>query len=198
MNEIAEAAARMRRSGRRAFAVMRRRDWLLVTAACTAALLLFTTLLVAQLDAYRARSQAAAQAHAQASIVADQRAAQSRRIDLLSTQLDDTREQLRAQATLVGRQEQAIRDLSAQVDAMGGEPVTSSVAAHRDATRTARPTTAPTGPPATRTKRPSTPKRATPTTGPTATPPRQPQPAPTTTQPHDDGPLGLCALLPLC
>lgn len=156
-------------SARRGFWVMRRRDWLLVAAGIIAGTALILTLLIAQIDAYRARSLAASQAQSQASIVADQRAAQTRRIDSLSLALDEAREQIRAQAATMGRQEQAIDDLATQVQHLGGRPVETSVAPAPAATK---PTTRPQASPTTA---PTTPKpSSTPTPAPT------PAPKPTT------------------
>lgn len=162
-------------SGQRAFEVMRRRDWLVVMAAFVTAMLLFSVLLVAQLDAYRARSQAAEQAQAQASIVADQRAAQSRRIDGLSRQLADAQEELRVQAVVVGRQEQAVRDLAVQVAQMGGQPVATKVAPDRTATRAPHPTATPS------TSAPARSSGAKPKPAPRPT--SSPKPAPSTAKP---------------
>jgi len=190
--------ARFATSGQRAFEVMRRRDWLVVMAAFVTAMLLFSVLLVAQLDAYRARSQAAEQAQAQASIVADQRAAQSRRIDGLSRQLADAQEELRVQAVVVGRQEQAVRDLAVQVAQMGGQPVATRVAPERTATRTPHPTTAPTTAPARSSKPASKPSpRATSSPKPapsTAKPAPVPEPVP---DPQGGLLTPVCDLLPL-
>lgn len=126
-----------------------------------------------QHEADRARDQA----QAQASIVADQRAAQSRRIDLLRAEVDELHETVREQAALIGRQEQAIRDLAAQVQHGGQEPVVTSVAPRRTATRTPTSGTKPN-------------PRATPTTAPQP-PVVRPAPAKST----DDGLI--CSLLVL-
>lgn len=101
------------------------------------------TLINAASEGQRAADRARDQAQAQASIVADQRAAQSRRIDILRDQVDELRERLATQATLVGRQEQAIRDLAAQVSHGGQQPVVTSVAPRRTTSRTAKPSTKP-------------------------------------------------------
>lgn len=172
-----------------------RRHWVTYAAVFAASVLLTSwvaSLMVAADNGQRAADRARDQARAQASIVADQRAAQSRRIDALSRELARTRAQVSSQAKVVGRQEQAIRDLAAQVDQLGGDPVTSSVTKPR-ATKTQRPTSTSAASTSSRSNGQSTSKpRATQA----ATPKPQPAPAP---DPHDSGGLltPVCNVLPL-
>jgi TolA-binding protein len=135
------------------------------------------TLINAASEGQHAADRARDQAQSQASIVADQRAAQSRRIDQLTEQVAGLQEQARDQAALIGRQEQAIRDLATQVSSGGQDPVATAVAPRRQGTRTPAPTSG--------TK---------PTTKPTTAPKQQSavRPAPATTA-TDDGLI--CSLL---
>lgn len=131
-------------------------------------------------DAARARQQATEQAQAQRDQAIDARKAQTRRIDQLTEQVAGLRDVVEGQARTIGRQEQAIRDLGAQVHQAGGTPVVTAVVPRRDTTRSPRPTSS---------TRPTT----MPTSSPTSTPSRtsRPSPAPST----GDGPI--CSLLVL-
>lgn len=136
------------------------------------------------IDAAQARQQATEQAQAQRDQAIDARKAQTRRIDQLTYQVDGLREVVEGQARTIGRQEQAIRDLSEQVHQAGGTPVVTSVVPRRDA-RTSKPT-----PGATSSSSSSPRPRA--TSSPTTAPkPTRPAPSPTS----DDGLL--CGLLVL-
>ena len=176
---------RLARSGRAALSVLHGRDVLLIVTAVIVATLLAVALLVAQVDAARTRSQSVDQAQAQRDQAIDARQAQTRRIDQLTEQVDELHETAREQAVLIGRQEQAIRDLAAQVSHGGQSPVVTSVAPRRTATRTPTPTseTKPTA----RTTKPTT----APTTAPK--PPAVVRPAPAKST--DDGLI--CGLLPI-
>lgn len=137
------------------------------------------SLINAASEGQHAADRARDQAQAQASIVADQRAAQTRRIDHLTEQIRDLQAQAETQATVIGRQEQAIRDLAAQVKRSGQKPVVTSVSPRRTATRTARSST-----------KPATKPTAAPTTAPR---PSAVRPAPASST--DDGLI--CSLLVL-
>lgn len=138
----------------------------------------------------RAANRAAAQAQAQARITTDQRQAYTRRVDLLTGQVGDARTQLEAQAKVLGRQEQAIRDLAAQVQALGGRPVATAVTSPRT-----RPTPAPTTAPAPVTSTPGSnsprPSTSRPSPHPSTS---RPSPQPTPQPPPDTGGL----LTPVC
>lgn len=129
------------------------RDWLILFGAIVAAIVVGVASYVV-VDAARVRSQTTQQAQAQRDQAIDARKAQTRRIDQLTEQLQALETRARAQASLVGRQEQAIRDLAEQVSRGGQEPVATAVSPRRTSTRTpapsagTKPTTAP-KPPAT-------------------------------------------------
>jgi TolA-binding protein len=140
--------------------------FLVAVAVTTAVGALINAASTGQREADRARDQA----QAQSSIVADQRAAQSRRIDALTEQVRTLEQQAREQAVLIGRQEQAIRDLATQVRRAGQDPVATAVAPRRQGARTPAPTSG--------TK---------PTTTPTTAPRQQAAARPSTTTSGDDG-----------
>lgn len=161
----------------------------LVFVASFAVAVAIGTLITAATSGQREADRARDQAQAQASIVADQRAAQSRRIDLLRAEVDELHETARQQAALIGQQEQAIRDLSTQVAHGGQRPVTTAVAPKRDTTRTPAPTsgTRPTTRSSARTTQPTTAPE------PQPRPPAAERPAPATSS----SPGLVCGLLPI-
>lgn len=177
---------RIARSGRDALSVLHGRDVLLIVTAVIIATLLAVALLVAQVDAARARSQSVDQAQAQRDQAIDARQAQTRRIDQLTEQVDDLHETARQQAALIGRQEQAIRDLAEQVAHGGQDPVVTAVAPRRTGSRTPAPASG---------SKPTTTRSSARTTQPTTAPrpPAVARPAPAKST--DDGLI--CSLLVL-
>lgn len=174
--------------------------YVLVFAAAAAITLWIVGLVAAAGAGQRAADRAERQAAAQARIVLDQRAATDRRVDLLTRQIDDTRAELAGQGRTVGRQEQAIRDLAAQVRALGGRPVAEAVAG---STSPGGPTS-PSGPSSgSRSPRPA--GSATPAPRPSPRPSPRPTTRPSTstprpTTPPPPAPTGgglACTLLPI-
>ena len=93
------------------------RDWALVVLTMTILVVLAATLTAAVVDSISAR-------RGTEHILLDQRAASTRRIDLLQKRIEALQQQVTAQAIDVGLARQSITDLEAQVRQLGGQPVT--------------------------------------------------------------------------
>lgn len=93
------------------------RDWVLVVVSMVVLVVLAATLTAAVVDSIASRRSTER-------ILLDQRAAASRRVDLLQQRIEDLQAQVEGQSVEVGQARTRIAVLEEQIRQLGGQPVT--------------------------------------------------------------------------